>query len=1010
MKMKLLILQAAVLLALSLCFCGTADTLASGACGDAITWELDDSGTLTLTGTGRMWDYRNDDGGFDYHACPWSEVRTHVRRVVIPDGITYIGADAFRDMVNLSEVTLPDTLDQLAPFCFMDCSNLTAVELPEGLRAIGQNAFQGTALRSVVIPGSVTFVDACIFENCRYLTNALFRSPTSAIGTYIMANNQFPCCPALESIDVEEGHPALTGIDGILFNGGQLMCYPQGRKAARYELPAECSSIFPGAFRFAWDEGNLREVVIPEGFALIGDNSFDHCFSLERVTIPDSVTSIGKHAFRLCRNLEEIVIPDSVTSLGFGAFDNSGLKRITISANVTALPDELLEGCVSLTDVVFGGNVNSIGNHCFAGARSLTSFTIPDGVTSIGEYAFQNAKGLVSVTIPDSVVQIGEGAFSQCDNLSEVHCSAGSHAADWAVANGLGSLLVIEGTVPEGVWTAVPSGTGCAIIAYTGTAADLVIPDMIGDRPVTSIGAGVFREHLELASVSIPAAVASVGDYAFMGCENLETAFLPPSPTIVQKGVFQNCFRLRNTVIPEGVTAVGDHAFDACLALSSVVIPEGVSSIGSNAFYNCESLTNLCLPDSLVSLGFSAFDQCTGLETVHIGSGTVTIDMFAFRGCRNLSEITVSPDNTAFTSLDGILYSKDLSVLYLCPMSKASVSIPDGVTRIEGYAFGENRFLTSLIIPEGVTSIGERAFQACAALSSISLPESLTCFENYVFESCPALTEIFIPRNVSEIGEGVFTNCTVMQSIQVAADNLYFRSEDGLLYDRSGFTLIACPAGRTEVSVAQGVRVIGIIAFYGCSGLREVSLPDTVTSIGYQSFAFCSNLTEMVFPDSLTHIEMQAFLQCPNLRRLVIPASGITIVDPIFDCCSPIIFGVSGSAAQDFAESRGLRFYPIIEMATPDFTLPDGLTGIEDEAFSGCVMTVVFIPDSVSSIGNKAFARCTFLEQIRIPPAINMIPSDVFDGIDISQLTIFGAPDSEAEAFAAEKGIRFVAQ
>jgi hypothetical protein len=97
-------------------------------------------------------------------------------------------------------------------------------------------------------------------------------------------------------------------------------------------------------------------------------------------------------------------------------------------------------------------------------------------------------------------------------------------------------------------------------------------------------------------------------------------------------------------------------------------------------------------------------------------------------------------------------------------------------------------------------------------------------------------------------------------------------------------------------------------------------------------------------------------------------------------------------------------------MSAPDFTLPDDLTHIEAEAFSGAKMTVVYIPDGVKSIGSRAFANCTGLTQIRIPASVTVIAEDAFYGVDLSQFTIFGIPGSVANSFADDAGISFAAE
>ena len=121
--------------------------------------------------------------------------------------------------------------------------------------------------------------------------------------------------------------------------------------------------------------------------------------------------------------------------------------------------------------------------------------------------------------------------------------------------------------------------------------------------------------------------------------------------------------------------------------------------------------------------------------------------------------------------------------------------------------------------------------------------------------------------------------------------------------------------------------------------------------------------------------------------------------------------GYSGSTAEAYAATNGHTFIAITsEMNVPDFVFPDTLTSIESEAFSNSNASVVWIPDTVTFLGNKAFADCVSLSQIRIPSSVTAIPSDVFDGINKNQFIIFGTPGSAAEAFADSEGILFEAE
>ena len=261
-------------------------------CGDDAYWQVD-GGTLTIRGTGVIYDYY----GYDVYT-PWHEMEQEITRVVIEEGITGIGTMAFGNMTALVEVSLPDTLTTIGSFAFLDCDALETVALPAGLRSLGQQAFAWCdSLKSMEIPASVTFVDACVFENCTALTDVLFRADPE-IYAYTMGNSVFRGCHSLEEIRVEEGHQVLCVIDGALYfrwsNGAMnLNSYPGGRKDPHWQ--------------------------VAEGAISIGQIGVNNPY-LETVTFPASLESIGHYAFQGCENLKKLEFLGSAPSMGAGVF------------------------------------------------------------------------------------------------------------------------------------------------------------------------------------------------------------------------------------------------------------------------------------------------------------------------------------------------------------------------------------------------------------------------------------------------------------------------------------------------------------------------------------------------------------------------------------------------------------------------------------------------------------------------------------------------------------------
>ena len=234
----------------------------------------------------------------------------------------------------------------------------------------------------------------------------------------------------------------------------------------------------------------------------------------------------------------------------------------------------------------------------------------------------------------------------------------------------------------------------------------------------------------------------------------------------IEEGAFQSCMSLTSIIIPNSVTSIGSYAFSGCNGLTSITIPDSVTSIGESAFLDCTVLTSITIPDSVTSIGKSAFFDCTVLTSITIPDSVTTIGKCAFAVCSSLTSITVSPGNSAYKSIDGVLFTKDGKVLVACLCGKSGdYVIPDGVTNIGGGAFFGCDGLTGVTIPNGVTSIGFEAFDGCRSLTSITIPDSVTSIGDLAFDGCSALTSITIPDSVTSIGSYAFNSCSSLGSI-----------------------------------------------------------------------------------------------------------------------------------------------------------------------------------------------------------------------------------------------------
>lgn len=344
-------------------------TLSSGTCGPNLNWTLSDDGILTISGSGRMDSW---SGNWHLQPTPWYENRDSIKEVVIEEGVTSIGGDAFRRCSNLTKIVMPNTLTSIQGYAFDYCSSLKDIDIPEGVTHIYEYTFEDcsslsninisasvtdiekyaftgcSSLKSIVIPDSVTYIGGNAFNHCSNLTSVTFGSGVSSIGSYI-----FNECNSLNSINVSENNADYSSKEGILFNKDktELLIYPLGREGA-YVIPAGVTSIADYAF-YVCDK--LTKVTFPKSLTQIGDYAFSNCYGLTEIDI-SNVTEIGRFAFAICSNVSSSKFGKNLKSIDqYAFFECTGMKDITFGNAVTNIGYRAFSRCDILSDVYYGG-------------------------------------------------------------------------------------------------------------------------------------------------------------------------------------------------------------------------------------------------------------------------------------------------------------------------------------------------------------------------------------------------------------------------------------------------------------------------------------------------------------------------------------------------------------------------------------------------------------------------------------------------------------------------------
>ena len=639
-RMKKLLCGSCIALAIFCISASAALAAESGKCGDDLTWVLDDNGTLTISGTGEMDNYYAN-------RSPWS-YNNEITSLVIEDGVTSVGNQAFACCFELINVSLPDTLKSIGREAFYDCA-FSEIEVPDGVESIGNRAFAGCdALTNIYMPDSVTGIGDGAFANCQALTNISLSDSVTYIGSETFSycrslaeitlpksitrieDSTFSDCVSLKNINIHDGIESIgqyafygctelegiyvsddnehyADLDGVLFTKDmtELILYPIAKTDLNYVIPDGVKVIDTAAFQGCTA---IKHVTIPVGIKSISESTFEGCTGLETVDMPAGLETIGARAFRSCKELKSIKIPNNVVDIGEMAFwgtdiyydtsnwDNGVLYIDNCLIDVQNVSGEytVREGTRLVADVAFGYN------------KEISSIKLPEGLEVIGINAFQSCSGLQHIDIPSSIKKIGGGAFVGCD-ITEFNIEDNAY---YTVSDG----VIFTKDMTE--LTAYPAGRqyteyivpdsvtriGDYAFSYCGELNRIELPDGL-----ESIDAGAFYYCTGMTGIDLPKGVSYIGERAFMGCSGLKTIILPDGIENIEGSAFAYCSALYSVKLPEGLKSIGDSSFTDCVSLRSIKIPDGATDIGGHAFAKCRELSSIILPRSLKSIGYRAF-------------------------------------------------------------------------------------------------------------------------------------------------------------------------------------------------------------------------------------------------------------------------------------------------------------------------------------------------------------------------------------------------------------------
>ena len=834
----------------------------SGVCGAEDgnqTWEISDSGMLSISGTGKMKDYSETS------PAPWP--KEEVTGVELQAGVTSIGSYAFAGCYRMLSANISGTVDTINDHAFSGCLALSRADLSDDLVVLGPYAFENCKkLESFDVGGCLLRLEDGVFDGCTALKNVQLHE-VMEIGAAA-----FRSCSSLQKLDA----PCVLSIGDDAFNGCSAL--------KTITFAKQLSSFGVRSF---YNCTSLTRINIPDGVTVIPQQAFYQCTSLNDILLPDSVTTVEEEAFKLCRSAATIRLSNQLASIGQGAFYGcesfAGKQQFTPSGSSTPIATTLLilpetltfigdsafEACTKLDGVKFPEHLNAIGSNAFQNCTSLSRAILPNDLQHFGKAVFAGCTSLTEVSIPHDISRIAVNTFDGCTALQTVHLPAGTDLIADSAFNGCTALQRVEYAGTVGDWYNVQIEDHNEVLYTTpiscsdgdtfghktthGTLRNGMEWIFNSDATLTIRGTGPMVDFeldatddtvvvpwedvkYNISHVVYEEGITTTGDFVFYHCPNLTSVTLPDTMTEIGNSTFAGCTSLEQVTISNGVTKIGNSAFSGCSSLEQITIPDSVTKISAGAFAETV-LTQVSAP-GVTEIGVNAFGNCRKLTQLHVSARLATVESGAFEGCSELMDVYYSGtaeqwqavNNQDATIADANIHCADQDIpgvkhgtwngvtWRLAPDGTLTVSGTGSITAGYSWWFPWNSFkeeILKIVIEDGITSIGTNAFP-----------------------DCPNLKTVEIAGSVTSLGIQAFANCHKLE----------------------------------EVHLSEGLKNIGSSALGG-TAIRTIELPESLETIGCCAFGWCPNLESIRIPSNVWGLDRAVFEQCDNLKEVWLPRS-----------------------------------------------------------------------------------------------------------------------------------------
>lgn len=842
--------------------------------------------------------------------------RKEIVNVVVPETVgqykvVEINNNAFNNCYSLNSLTIKGSV-VIGDRAFQYCSGLANLNI-QNVTYIGQNAFSGcNGLQSVTL-NNLEFLGEGAFAGCSNLQSAVIENDNKLVNIRPYA---FGDCYNLQTFAIKQDIESYSDLTNILYNcravrnlslaelDNSTVTNLFGSFISLYDLlleTIEIGKIESVSRRMFANLPYLQKVTIGKVVSgRVEAEAFSGSYNLQEVNFENSITYIGQFAFR--DTLIKTLNFNGVQIIEKNAFENSAIEKVNLSnAAVNTISPNTFNNCTNLKEVILNNSLENIGTNAFNNCINLENVQMSSSIKKIDEYAFNRCLALKAINLPEGLKTLGNSAFNDCQNLVKVNIPGTiGYIPNYAFSN---CFLLDTVTIGNGIATIKNNA-----FANCYNMKKLEIADS-----VTYIEVGAFSSCNAIEYLKTPFPGCKVSDTAtfytvfgnglrelkevvitkaqhlnttlFDGNQNLEKVTLQGEMYIISGSLFKDCINLKEVNLPSTIREINGNAFENCFNLRKITLPSGLQSIEPNAFKNTYRLWEV--------YNYSSINIIPGaglLETGMLGQYTIAVytslddEKMIFENVEDKFLFGHYQEKTYLLDYEGTDQIVEL------PTEFSINNVENPITNYEIYSLVfNNKEIESVVIPDGVTKIGNYAFGNCSKLEQIYLPATVTEIKDNSFINCPRLFEIYnltdkeMTSGSSNHGYIAANALVIHKSLNelplekhTTNDNVEYRLDPNTL---KGWIIGFKDEVKETINIGSRINTGGksynkfdIIpyAFYN-TNIKTVNINECIINIGSNAFEACEFLEKVVINgNGLSRIYENAFRDCYELTTFTI--------------------------------------------------------------------------------------------------------------------------------------------